>query len=67
MSLTMFPKHQTVEWWIKELQAMPNKQAIVKLALEMRGDAHCLLSIYEGAEKRPTVWIDIGDPNYVEN
>lgn len=61
-----FPKYQTVEWWIKELQEMPNKGAVVKIATEMRGAAHCFLGIYEGDEKQPTVWIDIGDPNYVE-
>lgn len=62
MSLNNFPKHQTVAWWIEQLQEMPNKNALVLLSKETGGGLYCLLSIYEGDK---TVFIDIGEPeNY---
>jgi len=62
MSLTKkFPTFQTVAWWIQELETF-DKYAIVKLATNPGSPANCLLSIYGGDEKRPTVWIDIGEP-----
>ena len=61
-----FPKYQTVAWWIEQLQEMPNKKALVKIATEPFGKAKAMLSIYEGAEKKATVWIDVGDPNNEE-
>jgi len=58
---TKFPKHQTVAWWINQLSCY-DLNAIVKVATNYSPSAKCLLSIYEGDEKKPTVWIDIGEP-----
>ena len=57
-----FPTFQTVEWWIDQLKEMPNQKAVVKLATASHGPSQCMLSIYGGDEKKPSVWIDIGEP-----
>jgi hypothetical protein len=55
-----FPKHQTVEFWIKELKEFDPK-LLVKLA-DGPGteEFQCMLSIYQ---HKKTVFIDIGLPN----
>lgn len=57
-----FPEFQTVAWWIEQLKEMPNQQAVVKIATGFHCTARCMLGIYDGDEKKPTVWIDIGEP-----
>ena len=57
-----FPEFQTAEWWIEQLKAIPNQKAVVRLATASHGPAQCMLSIYGGDEKRPTIYIDVGEP-----
>lgn len=61
MPLNNFPKHQTVEWWIKLLKEMP-PTSIVKIAGAGREDYMCLLSIYAETNRlETTVILDVGE------